>query len=206
MYNLLKIGELNVDDHERPLFPPKVISVDVLWNPFDDMIPRITAAERQMAKQKETEAASAEVKSKEAHPKKKKNLAVLSFADEEDGNNEGPFTKVKSLHDVVENDSRMQKGTGGLDAVIRSKPSTAASHSHSNQTLEEQNGATSSRTVRLERQLSKKHEASDEEAESDDSDAGPSHKSKKGRISHPSLGRDEEPEHGSTLLPSESAK
>jgi peptidyl-prolyl cis-trans isomerase SDCCAG10 len=40
-FNVLRINEFEVDEHERPLFPPKIIRVDVVWNPFDDIVPRM---------------------------------------------------------------------------------------------------------------------------------------------------------------------
>lgn len=37
---MLKINEFEVDENDRPSFPPKILSVEVVWNPFDDIIPR----------------------------------------------------------------------------------------------------------------------------------------------------------------------
>lgn len=37
---MLKIGEFEVDENDRPAFPPKILSTEVVWNPFDDIIPR----------------------------------------------------------------------------------------------------------------------------------------------------------------------
>jgi peptidyl-prolyl cis-trans isomerase SDCCAG10 len=37
---LLKFNELEVDEDERPLHPPRVIGAEVLWNPFEDIVPR----------------------------------------------------------------------------------------------------------------------------------------------------------------------
>lgn len=34
------MGELEVNEQERPLYPPYVISAEVIANPFDDIIPR----------------------------------------------------------------------------------------------------------------------------------------------------------------------
>jgi peptidyl-prolyl cis-trans isomerase SDCCAG10 len=34
------VEDLETDDDDRPLFPPKILSVDVVWNPFDDIVPR----------------------------------------------------------------------------------------------------------------------------------------------------------------------
>jgi len=41
IYNLTKFNDLEVDDDSRPKFPPVVISTEVVWNPFDDIEPRV---------------------------------------------------------------------------------------------------------------------------------------------------------------------
>lgn len=48
LYNLLKCNDLELSstDPERPVYPPTIKSIDVVDNPFDDIEPRITAAER----------------------------------------------------------------------------------------------------------------------------------------------------------------
>jgi peptidyl-prolyl cis-trans isomerase SDCCAG10 len=47
LFNLLKFNELELDESgERPVYPPTVKSVEVVDNPFTDIEPRITAAER----------------------------------------------------------------------------------------------------------------------------------------------------------------
>lgn len=66
LFNVLKIGELEIDENERPLYPPKIISTEVVWNPFDDIIPRITVSEK-LAQ----EAAAAAIAQRE-EPRKKK--------------------------------------------------------------------------------------------------------------------------------------
>lgn len=67
LFNVLKIGELEIDENERPLYPPKITSTEVVWNPFDDIIPRITVAEK-LAQ----EAAAAAIAQREEEPRKKK--------------------------------------------------------------------------------------------------------------------------------------
>lgn len=48
IFNLLKVNDLEMtaEDRERPVYPPVIKSAEVLDNPFDDIVPRITAAER----------------------------------------------------------------------------------------------------------------------------------------------------------------
>lgn len=40
IYNLLRIGEAPTDGNDRLIDSIKIISIEVLWNPFDDIIPR----------------------------------------------------------------------------------------------------------------------------------------------------------------------
>jgi peptidyl-prolyl cis-trans isomerase SDCCAG10 len=36
---------------DRPVDPPRITSVEVLWNPFEDIVPRTTPQERQAQEQ-----------------------------------------------------------------------------------------------------------------------------------------------------------
>ena len=67
IFNVLKTGELEIDENERPLYPPKITSTEVVWNPFDDIIPRVTAAEKFAQ-----EAAAAAAMAQKEDPRKKK--------------------------------------------------------------------------------------------------------------------------------------
>ena len=40
VFNLLRMGDVDVDANERPVDPIKVLSIEVLWNPFDDIVAR----------------------------------------------------------------------------------------------------------------------------------------------------------------------
>lgn len=68
LFNLLRIGEVEVDKDERPLHPIKIISIEVLNNPFDDIVPRTTALERRA---EEEERLQEERRRKEAEERKK---------------------------------------------------------------------------------------------------------------------------------------
>ena len=46
IFNLLKIGELETDANEKPLYTVTIKNTSILHNPFDDIIPRETAAQR----------------------------------------------------------------------------------------------------------------------------------------------------------------
>ncbi|KAI6098257.1 cyclophilin-like domain-containing protein [Pisolithus croceorrhizus] len=82
LYNVLKIGEMELGENERPLYPPKIQSITVIDNPFPDIVPRITAAEKR-AQQRAREIAQKEREEAERRRGAKKNVKLLSFADEE---------------------------------------------------------------------------------------------------------------------------
>jgi peptidyl-prolyl cis-trans isomerase SDCCAG10 len=57
-------------DDDRPLDPPKVVSSEVLWPPFDDIVPRTTPAQRAAA----AEAAAQKQKLAEIRERKQKGM------------------------------------------------------------------------------------------------------------------------------------
>ncbi|KAF8649482.1 hypothetical protein AX16_005770 [Volvariella volvacea WC 439] len=81
VYNALKIGEAELGENERPIYPPKIKTIRIIDNPFDDIIPRITAAERR-AQQKAREEAQREREEEERRRTAKKNVKLLSFGDD----------------------------------------------------------------------------------------------------------------------------
>ncbi|KAI4377525.1 hypothetical protein MLD38_015132 [Melastoma candidum] len=104
IFNLTRLSELETDKDDRPLDPPpKIISVEVLWNPFDDIIPR---THERPQKQSTSESEKKTVKQK---PVRKLNL--LSFgeeAEEEEKELKALGQKIKSSHDVLD-DPRLLK-------------------------------------------------------------------------------------------------
>uniref|UniRef100_A0A7S3E618 PPIase cyclophilin-type domain-containing protein n=1 Tax=Rhodosorus marinus TaxID=101924 RepID=A0A7S3E618_9RHOD len=73
IFNLVRFADFEVDAHDRPLFPPKLKKIEILSNPFDDILPRVTVS-------KSTEAGEKRPVQREAV----KNRTLLSFADDED--------------------------------------------------------------------------------------------------------------------------
>ena len=71
VFNLLRMGEVETDDNDRPVDGITLKTVEVLLNPFDDVVPRIS--------QKEV----VEVAPTKPKPKGTKNLTLLSFGEEE---------------------------------------------------------------------------------------------------------------------------
>ncbi|KAL5783474.1 hypothetical protein ACOSP7_008503 [Xanthoceras sorbifolium] len=109
IYNLLRIGEVDADKNDRPLDPaPKVLSVEVLWNPFEDIVPR--------ASLRPSIQATTETENKDIKKKAVKKLNLLSFgeeAEEEEKELAAVKQKIKSSHDVLD-DPRLLKEEKGL--------------------------------------------------------------------------------------------
>ncbi|XP_044464825.1 peptidyl-prolyl cis-trans isomerase CYP57 [Mangifera indica] len=109
VFNLLRIGEVDTDKDDRPLDPlPKILSVEVLWNPFEDIVPRILS---RPSVQTTTDADNKDTKKKAV-----KKLNLLSFGDEaEEEEKELAVVKqkIKSSHDVLD-DPRLLKDDKGL--------------------------------------------------------------------------------------------
>ena len=102
MYNLPRLNELECDDSDRPLYPPRIERTEVLLEPFDDIVPRAPKP-----------AAAEEEPSKKRRKKEKKNLNLLSFGeeaadDEQQAAAMGGEGKGKSSHDVLD-DPRLSK-------------------------------------------------------------------------------------------------
>ncbi|EMR09263.1 hypothetical protein PNEG_02597 [Pneumocystis murina B123] len=94
IYNVLRMAELETDKNERPLYPPKILSTDVLLNPFDDIIPRTTEGDR-------LKCMESFLSSEEGFKSKtKKNKVLLSFQDEETNEEICKLPKFKSSHDI----------------------------------------------------------------------------------------------------------
>ncbi|KAJ3305831.1 Peptidyl-prolyl isomerase cwc27 [Kappamyces sp. JEL0829] len=113
IFNLLKLGELETDKEDKPIYDARILSSTVLSNPFDDIEPRTTPAEKAaLKKQEEQKRLELERASK---PKGQKNLSLLSFgmdaAAHEKESQDLPKTKIKSSHDALH-------GTAGLSKEV----------------------------------------------------------------------------------------
>jgi peptidyl-prolyl cis-trans isomerase SDCCAG10 len=81
IYNVARMGEMEVGDNDRPLYPVKITSVEVLVNPFKDMVRRERVAP---------------VVSQKAPEKKKKRKAgkqLLSFGGDDGNVEDAPVVK-----------------------------------------------------------------------------------------------------------------
>jgi peptidyl-prolyl cis-trans isomerase SDCCAG10 len=50
------MNDFEVDRNDRPIFPPKIINTEILFNPFDDIVPRILPKKNDNTKKEQTTA------------------------------------------------------------------------------------------------------------------------------------------------------
>ncbi|NXX13987.1 CWC27 protein, partial [Podargus strigoides] len=105
IYNMLRLAEVEVDKEERPLSPHKIRSSEVLFNPFDDIVPR---PNRRLKKDKPEE------ETKKSKVKGTKNFNLLSFGEEAEEEEEevnrvsqSMKGKSKSSHDLLKDDPHL---------------------------------------------------------------------------------------------------
>ncbi|CAK9136657.1 unnamed protein product, partial [Ilex paraguariensis] len=114
IYNLLRLSDVETDKNDRPLDPPpNVISVEVLWNPFDDIIPRVASARSLPSSRVDTD-------TRDPKKKVKKNVNLLSFGEEaiEEEKELTAFnTKIKSSHDVLDDPRLLKEGISSKNLV-----------------------------------------------------------------------------------------
>ncbi|XP_018424834.1 PREDICTED: peptidyl-prolyl cis-trans isomerase CWC27 homolog [Nanorana parkeri] len=118
IYNLLRLTEVDIGEDERPVNPHKIKTGEVLFNPFDDIVPRVT---KKLKKEKQEE------ESKQAKVKGTKNFSLLSFGEEAEEEEEEVNRvretmkgKSKSSHDLLKDDPRLSS----VPAIESSNAST----------------------------------------------------------------------------------
>lgn len=105
IYNMLRLAEVDTDNEERPLNPHRIKSCEVLFNPFDDIIPReIKKLKKEIP----------EEKVKTLKPKGTKNFNLLSFGEEAEEEevevnrvSQSMKGKSKSSHDLLKDDPHL---------------------------------------------------------------------------------------------------
>ncbi|KAK9834506.1 hypothetical protein WJX74_003333 [Apatococcus lobatus] len=145
IFNVVAIGELETDEQDRPLEVPMVLSAEVIWNPFEDIVPRTTAVQRA-----EAEAAAAARAKAEGKKKAKKNLSLISFEDDEGGEEMTAAAPIRSAHDSVHDRRLVREDTETatelaqreeLEAAERLRARAAVRNALSKQASEAQPGA-----------------------------------------------------------------
>ncbi|GLI71539.1 hypothetical protein VaNZ11_016771 [Volvox africanus] len=110
VYNMLRFNDIPVDDDDRPLDPPVIREAEVVWNPFDDLAPRVDR--EAIREQQQAQRAADEARKRSAG--RTKNLALLSFGDEAEEEEaavpaDRKAVKIRSAHDVLTEDERLAK-------------------------------------------------------------------------------------------------
>lgn len=100
LFNMLRLGEGETDENEKPLVTHKITGCVLLNNPFPDIVPRQKLVERKTKKVL-----------KEEKKEMKRNLGLLSFGDEAEEEEEELLaansqlkSKSKSAHDILSDD------------------------------------------------------------------------------------------------------
>lgn len=100
VFNLLRMGEVATDDDDRPVDGIELKSVEVLLNPFDDVVPRASAK-------------TVEQVSEKPKPKGTKNLTLLSFGDEAQ---EEALSQSMTPAQASQRDEKPLKPMGGVQS------------------------------------------------------------------------------------------
>ena len=104
IYNALALSEveLSTTEPDRPVFPPKLHRIEVVHNPFPDIVPRITREERAAQQQARQAAAARKSEPERERRKQKKNTSLLSFGEEEEAPVSTGPRKPMSSHDLLD--------------------------------------------------------------------------------------------------------
>ncbi|XP_036063297.1 spliceosome-associated protein CWC27 homolog isoform X1 [Onychomys torridus] len=105
VYNMLRLTEVDIEDDERPRNPHRIKSCEVLFNPFDDIIPREIKRPKKEKPEEEN---------KKLKPKGTKNFSLLSFGEEAEEEEEevnrvsqSMKGRSKSSHDLLKDDPHL---------------------------------------------------------------------------------------------------
>lgn len=179
IFNVLKLGEQEVNEEDRPLYPPRILAAEVLSNPFDDIVPRDLYALGIKRKPGE-EDQSAKPAVDRPQIRKKRNVALLSFGEEEGAQEPAPQFKprMKSSHvadepgsaaDAEAGPNRGTKAAGGAKSDTVTTSSSSRSSSSTNQDDDEEETKRSAKDRRpSERKRRRTEGRSDEEAGEED--------------------------------------
>jgi peptidyl-prolyl cis-trans isomerase SDCCAG10 len=100
IFNVLRMGDVEVGTNDRPLDPIKLLSIEILWNPFDDILPRAMVSKKESLGNKSIDS--------KTQKKGIRNSKLLSFEDEEENNNEQVFKKHSIHESKIVNESKLK--------------------------------------------------------------------------------------------------
>jgi peptidyl-prolyl cis-trans isomerase SDCCAG10 len=114
IYNLSRFNDVETKDDDRPAEPPVLRRADVLWNPFEDIKPRIDRSAKEAAAAAAAKAAHVGHETKRGGQTGRapaRNLKLVSFGDEaqeEEAEIVAAGPLMQSAHDAL-NDTRLSK-------------------------------------------------------------------------------------------------
>ncbi|KAI0747839.1 cyclophilin-like protein [Daedaleopsis nitida] len=126
-----------LDANERPLYPPKIKRVRIVDNPFEDIVPRITAEEKR-AQQRAREQAQREREEEQRRRGAKKDVKLLSFGGDDEAEEEPVVFKKKPIvrPDLVDN-PELPTTIPGVPEPPPSKKSSKREHAEESQAEKE---------------------------------------------------------------------
>ncbi|KAL5492229.1 CWC27 [Sanghuangporus weigelae] len=144
VFNVMKIGEMELDDEGKPLYPPKIKTIRIIDNPFDDIVPRITAAEKR-TQQRAREQAQREREEEIRRKGAKKDTKLLSFQDDEAEEEPISFKKKAIVRpDLIDNSDQLAVSIPqDLMGPSSSKPSKShdeSDHKKNGETKDDKSG------------------------------------------------------------------
>ncbi|KAH9026370.1 cyclophilin-like protein [Lactarius pseudohatsudake] len=117
---IYSVSLIQLDDNGRPVYPPKIKTVRIIDNPFDDIVPRITAEEKR-AQQRARQTAIREREEIVRRKGAKKDTKLLSFGADADEEAEGVSAVIKKKSvarpDLVENLDQQSIPSPSLDRL-----------------------------------------------------------------------------------------
>jgi len=130
IYNLVRLNDVDVDKHDVPVDPPKIVRAELVEDPFGDLEPRYQQIKAPVSKAPEGHRRA---------PVKKKN--VLSFAgdadvdlDSDDEEESGPASKGKSAHDLLNDPKLSKEGAYAQEVAARKQGKRSAPEKDSSPT------------------------------------------------------------------------
>ncbi|KAJ1524240.1 hypothetical protein ONE63_010756 [Megalurothrips usitatus] len=169
VYNMMKLDDALVDHDDRPQYPPKINSVEVLSNPFPDIVPRVLPKQKEKKTKKKEKQAGV------------KNFKLLSFGEEAEEDeeqvssvNEKLSGRGKSTHDVLDDPSLSSVPAVETRKTGQESDSDALSGDQQSSDSEDSDGSENKQQVNLIKNklkrrdgelLSKKDDKSDDEEE-----------------------------------------
>jgi len=129
IFNVIRMGEADIDNKDRPTEIIKILSVEVLWNPFDDIIPRDLSHLKKYNDIKPIESNGQKAK-KEL--KAIKDTKLLSFGEEEEEEIDEPVGIKRGMHsshdsNIVKDPKLSAQVASDLQDIQKSSSSSSSS-------------------------------------------------------------------------------